>query len=101
MRRSILERAFRDELVIRNANGDPGPLLVESAAAVRHQPRDETGTLLHGIGSEEADSPIHVDGALKADPGARFEMVLTNPPFGRKSSMTVVNAEGEKRASSL
>ena len=31
----------------------------------------------------------------KADPGERFEMVLTNPPFGRKSSMTFVNDEGE------
>ena len=46
--------------------------------------------LLHGIGSEETESPIRVDDALKADPGDRFEMVLTNPPFGKKSSMTVV-----------
>jgi type I restriction enzyme M protein len=51
--------------------------------------------LLHGIGAEDAPSPIVVDDALKADPGERFEMVLTNPPFGRKSSMTFVNAEGE------
>jgi len=50
--------------------------------------------LLHGIGSEEADSPIAVDDALKADPGDRFDMVLTNPPFGKKSSMTFVNEEG-------
>ncbi len=51
--------------------------------------------LLHGIGSEEAESPIVVDDALKTDPGERFEMVLTNPPFGRKSSMTFVSEEGE------
>ena len=51
--------------------------------------------LLHGIGDEEHESPIVVDDALKADPGERFEMVLTNPPFGRKSSMTFVNDEGE------
>ena len=50
--------------------------------------------LLHGIGAEDAESPIRVDDALKGDPGERFEMVLTNPPFGKKSSMTVVNAEG-------
>ncbi|MCS7007878.1 MAG: N-6 DNA methylase, partial [Gaiellaceae bacterium] len=50
--------------------------------------------LLHGIGSEEADSPITVD-ALKADPGERFGMVLTNPPFGKKSSMTYVTDEGD------
>ena len=57
--------------------------------------------LLHGIGAEEADSPIDVDDALKADPGERFEMVLTNPPFGRKSSMTFVNAEGEIESEQL
>jgi type I restriction enzyme M protein len=51
--------------------------------------------LLHGIGDEVADSPVNVDDALKADPGERFEMVLTNPPFGRKSSMTFVSDEGE------
>ena len=51
--------------------------------------------LLHGVGSEEAESPVVVDDALKADPGERFEMVLTNPPFGRKSSMTFVSEEGQ------
>jgi type I restriction enzyme M protein len=51
--------------------------------------------LLHGIGSEEAESPIAVDDALKADPRDRFDMVLTNPPFGKKSSMTFVNEEGD------
>ena len=38
--------------------------------------------LLHGIESPESDSPIYVDDALRADPGQRFDMVLTNPPFG-------------------
>ena len=42
--------------------------------------------LLHGIESPESDSPIYVDDALRADPGQRFDMVLTNPPFGRSSS---------------
>src|SRR6058998_1423830 len=57
--------------------------------------------LLHGIGSEDATSPIVVDDALKADPGDRFDMVLTNPPFGRKSSMTFVNTEGEAEREDL
>ncbi len=57
--------------------------------------------LLHGIGAEDAESPIVVDDSLKADPGDRYEMVLTNPPFGRKSSMTVVNAEGETEREDL
>ena len=51
--------------------------------------------LLHGIESPESDSPIHVADALLADPGDRFDMVLSNPPFGRKSSMTIVNEDGE------
>ena len=42
--------------------------------------------LLHGIESPESDSPVHVDDALRSDPGQRFDMVLTNPPFGRSSS---------------
>jgi type I restriction enzyme M protein len=57
--------------------------------------------LLHGIGSPEADSPITVADSLAADPGQRYEMVLTNPPFGKKSSITVVNAEGEREREDL
>ena len=37
--------------------------------------------LLHGIGAEDAENPIEVDDALKTDPGKRFDLVLTNPPF--------------------
>jgi len=51
--------------------------------------------LLHGIGAEDAGSPIEVDDALKALPAERFDLVLTNPPFGRKSSISYVNEEGE------
>jgi type I restriction enzyme M protein len=57
--------------------------------------------LLHGIGAEDAPSPITVDDALKADPGDRFDMVLTNPPFGRKSSLTFVNEDGEAQREDL
>ena len=42
--------------------------------------------LLHGIESPESDSPVHVDDALREAPSKRFDMVLTNPPFGRSSS---------------
>jgi type I restriction enzyme M protein len=46
---------------------------------------------LHGIGGD--DSPIVVGDALISDPGERFEFVLTNPPFGKKSSITIFNGE--------
>jgi type I restriction enzyme M protein len=57
--------------------------------------------LLHGIGAEDAASPIAVDDALKADPGERFELVLTNPPFGKKSAIAYVNEAGEAERESL
>ena len=57
--------------------------------------------LLHGIESPDSDSPVHVDDALRADPGERFDMVLTNPPFGKKSSVQIVNAEGKAERQSL
>ena len=54
---------------------------------------------LHGIGG---DNPtITVDDSLRSPPGDRFDMVLTNPPFGRKSSLTFVNTEGESERESL
>ncbi len=55
---------------------------------------------LHGIGVNGGNSPIHVADSLAADPGARFDLVLTNPPFGKKSSVTFVNEEGEARRES-
>ena len=40
--------------------------------------------LLHGLGRPDSESPIVVDDALRENPGQRFDMVLTNPPFGKK-----------------
>jgi type I restriction enzyme M protein len=48
---------------------------------------------LHGIGGDEC--PIESGDSLAADPGERFDMVLTNPPFGKKSSITIMNGEGK------
>ena len=55
---------------------------------------------LHGIGGD--DSPIR-DGidALAQTPSTFYDIVLTNPPFGKKSSITVVNDEGEESKESL
>jgi type I restriction enzyme M protein len=49
--------------------------------------------LLHGIGSETS-VPVKVADALAADPGERFEVVLANPPFGKKSSTMIVGEDG-------
>lgn len=56
--------------------------------------------LLHGIGGEE-DCPIRVEDALAGDPGVRFDMVLTNPPFGKKSSITIMNGDGEAKKEAI
>jgi type I restriction enzyme M protein len=55
---------------------------------------------LHGIGVNGGDSPIRVADSLAAHPGKYFDMVLTNPPFGKKSSVTFVTDEGEVRRES-
>jgi type I restriction enzyme M protein len=55
---------------------------------------------LHGIGANGGSSPIHVDDSLAAVPGEHFDMVLTNPPFGKKSSVTFVTEEGEVKRES-
>jgi type I restriction enzyme M protein len=49
--------------------------------------------MLHGIGSEES-VPVRVADALAADPGERFQVVLANPPFGKKSSTVIVGEDG-------
>jgi len=49
---------------------------------------------LHGIGGEH-DCPVEVGDSLASDPGERYDIVMTNPPFGKKSSITIVNGEGK------
>jgi type I restriction enzyme M protein len=59
--------------------------------------------LLHGIGPSgiESEPPVSTDDSLRTDPGDRFDVVMTNPPFGKKSSVLVVNEEGESEREAL
>jgi len=58
--------------------------------------------LLHGISADGADEvPIEVRDALGSQGGKNYEMVMTNPPFGKKSSVTIVNEKGEAEKESL
>lgn len=50
---------------------------------------------LHNIGEIDGESLINPNDALIADDGKRFDYVLANPPFGKKSSMTITNEAGE------
>lgn len=51
---------------------------------------------LHNIGDLDATPPIHRNDSLLSDPGTRYDYVLTNPPFGKKSSYSFTNDEGEQ-----
>ena len=50
---------------------------------------------LHNIGEIDGESFINSNDALISDDGSRYDYVLANPPFGKKSSMTITNEEGE------
>jgi len=67
--------------------------------------------LLHGIGgspseasAKEGDAlanlPVMTKDALSGKHG-EYDMVLANPPFGKKSSVTVIGADGEHSKESL
>ena len=57
--------------------------------------------LLHGIGpknDEEERVPIITHDSLSEDLGDRFDVILTNPPFGKKSSV-ITNTDQRSRDS--
>jgi len=57
--------------------------------------------LLHGIGGDsELDLPVVTKDALAGKHG-EYSVVLANPPFGKKSSVTIVNDAGESSRESL
>jgi len=56
---------------------------------------------LHNIGDIDSDNFISPADALIADTGVRYDYVLANPPFGKKSSQTFTNAEGEQEKEDL
>lgn len=63
--------------------------------------------LLHGIGGDSGDSvtslnelPVVTKDALAGKHG-EYDIVLANPPFGKKSSVTIVNEAGEQSKESL
>lgn len=48
---------------------------------------------LHSIISKA--SPVQTRDSLKSLPGDHYDVVITNPPFGKKSSITILNGEGK------
>ena len=58
--------------------------------------------LLHGIGGDASVTqlPVATRDALAGKHG-EYDLILANPPFGKKSSITVVNEAGEQSRESL
>jgi len=54
---------------------------------------------LHGIGTDE--SQVSQADSLISDPGDRFDIVMTNPPFGKKSTVTIFNEKGKAEKEKL
>jgi len=55
---------------------------------------------LHGIGADHEHPVISISDSLetKAEP---VDMVLTNPPFGKKSSFTIIGADGKNQTDKI
>jgi len=56
---------------------------------------------LHNIGDINSEPPIVRNDSLIAEPGEKFDYVLANPPFGKKSSITVTNEDGTQSKEAL
>ena len=56
---------------------------------------------LHGIGNEEFVPVKGGEDSLRAHPGEYYDLVLTNPPFGTKSSVKIVTEGGEVASQDL
>ncbi|MCL2830423.1 MAG: type I restriction-modification system subunit M [Betaproteobacteria bacterium] len=56
---------------------------------------------LHNIGELDGEPSVDRSDALIAEPRVKADYVLANPPFGKKSSMTITNEEGEEDRDAL
>jgi type I restriction enzyme M protein len=55
---------------------------------------------LHGIGTDLKHPLIDIADSLESKPDP-VDMVLTNPPFGKKSSFSIVGADGKKQTDKI
>jgi len=56
---------------------------------------------LHNIGDINSEPPIVRNDSLISEPQEKFDYVLANPPFGKKSSITVTNEDGTQSKEAL
>ncbi|MCO5081827.1 MAG: type I restriction-modification system subunit M [Rhizobiaceae bacterium] len=56
---------------------------------------------LHNIGEIDGEGAVSPNDALVAPSARTYDYVLANPPFGKKSSMSFTNEEGEQETDDL
>ena len=56
---------------------------------------------LHGIGNLTSKPPIERADSLIGLPKERYDYVMANPPFGKKSSITITNEDGTQSKENL
>jgi type I restriction enzyme M protein len=83
-------------LLLHNVGPTPQELVGERDEAIA------AGKTAEQAKAEMEDSlPVRTDDALRQLGRERFDVVLTNPPFGRKSSILVVGEEGDTARESI
>jgi type I restriction enzyme M protein len=55
---------------------------------------------LHGIGTDNRHPVVSIRDSLESNTDS-VEMVLTNPPFGKKSSFTIIGADGKSQTDKI
>ncbi len=87
LRKHKLSKAELDEL---NTGALTGVELVDSVARLACM-----NLVLHGVGAEDPNViPVQVRDALSGKHG-EYDVILANPPFGKKSSVTITSEEGD------
>jgi type I restriction enzyme M protein len=96
-----------DYLIKRHALTQPEKVFLKASTFHGHEIVAGTRRLclmnlfLHNIGEMDGESLISSADALVAQPSQTVDYVLANPPFGKKSSMTFTNEEGEQEKDDL
>jgi type I restriction enzyme M protein len=87
LRQHKLSKAELDAL---NTGALTGVELVDSVARLACM-----NLVLHGVGAEDPNViPVQVRDALSGKHG-EYDVILANPPFGKKSSVTITSEEGD------
>jgi type I restriction enzyme M protein len=55
---------------------------------------------LHGLGTDPRHPVVSIGDSLETNPEA-VDMVLTNPPFGKKSSFTIIGEDGKSQTDKI